>query len=118
MLKYFVKVHKRNGKHLSWSNKSSGEVLNKLKSKGYLCTYDFSTLYTTLLLNPIKEKLTGLIEHTLNREDYLHLACNEPRLFHHKTSKKIKSMVKFEYLRRSPLYLRYHLLELAIYCRF
>ena len=35
-----------------WSIKNSGEVLSKLKSKGFratcLSTYDFSTLYTTL----------------------------------------------------------------------
>ena len=38
------------------------KVLNKLKSRGFLAsglsTYDFSTLYTTLSLNQIKEKLT------------------------------------------------------------
>ena len=31
-------------------------------------TYDFSTLYTTLLYNLIKEKLIHLIEWTLKRE--------------------------------------------------
>ena len=39
--------------------KNSGEVLNKLKSRGFratsLSTYDFSTLYTTLPHNLIKE---------------------------------------------------------------
>ena len=39
-----------------------------LKSRGFLAsclsTYDFSTLYTTLPHNLIKEKLTELIEHT------------------------------------------------------
>ena len=52
----------------SYSN--SGEILNKLKSRGFLAsglsTYDFSTLYTTLLHNLIKEKLTELIEQTFN----------------------------------------------------
>ena len=38
---------------LFWSIKNSGEILNKLKSRGFLAsglspTYDFSTLYTTL----------------------------------------------------------------------
>ena len=55
----FMKVY---GKHLFWSIKSSGEILNKLKSRGFLAsglsTYDFSTLYTTLPHNLIKEKLT------------------------------------------------------------
>ena len=62
-----------------------GEILNKLKSKGFLAssvsTYDFSTLYTTLPHNLIKEKLTELIEQTFNREGSLYLACNEKRAF-------------------------------------
>ena len=41
------------------SIKSSGEVLSKLKSKGFhatsLSTYDFSTLYATLHHNLIKK---------------------------------------------------------------
>ena len=49
-------------KNLFWSIKNSGEILNKLKSIGFLAsglsTYDFSTLYTTLPHNLIKEKLT------------------------------------------------------------
>ena len=46
------------------SIKNSGEVLNKPKSRGFratsLSTYDFSTLYTTLPHNLIKEKLINL----------------------------------------------------------
>ena len=45
-----------------WSVKNSGDILNKLKSIGFLAssfaTYDLSTLYTTLPHNLIKEKLT------------------------------------------------------------
>ena len=44
---------------------STGEVLNKIKSRRFraasLSTYDFSTLYTTLPHNLIKEKLINLI---------------------------------------------------------
>ena len=44
-----------------WSIKHSGEVFGKLKDRGFqatsLSTYDFSTLYTTLPNNLIKEKL-------------------------------------------------------------
>ena len=58
-------------KNLIWSIKNSGEILNKLKSRGFLApsfsTYDFSTLYTTLPHNLIKEKLTELIEQTFKR---------------------------------------------------
>ena len=58
------KVYERSGKNLFWSIKNSGEVLNKLNSRGFratsLSTYDFSTLYTTLPHNLIKEKLINL----------------------------------------------------------
>ena len=51
--------------------KNSGEVLSKLKCRGFratsLSTYDFSTLYTTLPHNLIKEKLLDLIEWTFKR---------------------------------------------------
>ena len=61
------------------------EILNKLKSRGFLAsglsTYDFSTLYTTLPHNLIKEKLTELIEQTFNREGSLYLACNDKNAF-------------------------------------
>ena len=46
-----------------------------------MSTYDFSTLYTTLTHNLIKEKLTELIKQTFNREGSLYLACNEQRAF-------------------------------------
>ena len=57
-----VKIQSKN---LFWSIKISGEVLNKLKSRGFratsLSTYDFSTLYTSLPHNLIKEILINLI---------------------------------------------------------
>ena len=60
VIKYCTTVYERNGKHLCWSIKNSGEILNKLKSRGFLAsslsTYDFSTLYTTLPHNLIKKK--------------------------------------------------------------
>ena len=49
-------------------------------SRGFLTsglsTYDFSTLYTTLPHNLIKEKLTELIEQTFNRECSLYSTSN------------------------------------------
>ena len=65
--------------------KNSNEVLNKLKSRQFhafsLSTYDFSTLYTTLTHNLIKENLNDLIEWTFYREDSLYLACNVRNAF-------------------------------------
>ena len=58
VIKYCKTVYERNGKNLFWSN--PGEIHNKLKSRDFLAsglsTYDFSTLYTTLPHNLIKEK--------------------------------------------------------------
>ena len=68
-----------------FGQKNSGEILNKLKSRSFLASdlsaYDFSTLYTTLTHNLIKEKLTELIEQTFNREGSLYLACNDKNAF-------------------------------------
>ena len=85
VIKYCTTVYEGNGKNLFWSIKNSGEILSKLKSRGFLAsslsTYDFSTLYTTLPHNLIKEKLTELIEQTFNREGSLYLACNDKNAF-------------------------------------
>ena len=58
-------------------NNCIGEVLNKLKSRGFLASslssYDFSTLYTTLPHNLIKDKLVDLIDRTFQREGSLFL---------------------------------------------
>ena len=47
-----------------------------------MSTYDFSTVYTTLPHNLIKEKLTELIEQTYNVEGSLYLACNDKMPFY------------------------------------
>ena len=69
-----------------WPIKNSREVLSKLKNICYqatnLSTYDFSTLYTTLPHNLIKEKLIDLIEQTFyKKEGKLYLACNDKKAF-------------------------------------
>ena len=59
VIKYCEKVYERSGKNLFWSIKNSGEILDKLKANGFneasLSTYYFSTLYTTLSHNLIKD---------------------------------------------------------------
>ena len=74
VIRYCETVYKTLNKNWFWSIKNSGEVLNKLKCKGFRATslstydlYDFSTLYTTLPQNLIKEKLLDLIEWTFKR---------------------------------------------------
>ena len=59
--------------------------IHKLKARDFnatsLSTHDFSTLYTTLPHNLIKDKLTDLIERTFQREGSLYLACNDRNAF-------------------------------------
>ena len=79
------KVCERSGKNLFWPIKNSCAVINKLKLQGFrassLSTYDFSTLYTTLPHNLIKDKLVDLIERIVQREFSLYIACNDRHAF-------------------------------------
>ena len=92
VIKYCEKVYERSGKNLFWSIKNSGEILDKLKARVLnatsLSTYDFSTLYTTLPHNLIKDKLIDLIERTFQREGSPYLACSDRNAFF--TSEKPK----------------------------
>ena len=85
VIKYCEKVYERSGKNLFWSIKNSGEILDKLKARDFnatsLSTYDFSTLYTTLPHNLIKDKLIDLIERTFQREGSPYLACSDRNAF-------------------------------------
>ena len=82
--------------NMIWSVKNSGEVLSKLKSRGFransLSTNDFSTLYTTFPHNLIKEKLIDLSEHAFKKfyknEGTLCLACNNRKSFFTSTDHK------------------------------
>ena len=60
-------------------------MLDKLKARDFnatsLTTYDFSTLYTTLPHNSIKDKLIDLVEETFQREGSHYLACNDRNAF-------------------------------------
>ena len=84
-MKYCEKVYERSGKNLFWSIKNSGKILDKLKAKDFnatiLSTHDFSTLYTTLPHNLIKDKLIDLIGSTFQREGSPDLACNDRNAF-------------------------------------
>ena len=75
--------------------KNSTEILNKLKTKSFqastISTYDFSTLYTTLPHNLIRNQLVDLIENTFRREEVLYLTCNEERAFF--ASEEHKNMI-------------------------
>ena len=59
--------------------------MNKLKARDFnaisLSKYDFSTLYTTLPHNLIKDKLVDLIERTFKRECSPYFACKDRNAF-------------------------------------
>ena len=81
MLLTIVKKSMKGPVKIFWSIRNSCEVLNKMKSRGFrassLSTHDFSTLYTTLPHNLIKDKLVDLIETTFQREGSLYIAGND-----------------------------------------
>ena len=58
-IRYHGNIYERDGINYFWSIKNSNDVLNKFKSKNFqaseLSTYDFSTLYTMLPHNLIKQ---------------------------------------------------------------
>ena len=92
VIKYCENVYARSSKNLFLSIKNSGKILDKLKARDLnvtsLSTYDYSTLYTTLHHNLIKDKLIDLIERTFQREGSPYLACNDRNAFF--TSEKPK----------------------------
>ena len=81
-IRYCDKTYEREGINYFWSIKNSNEIL---KTKGFqastISTYDFSTLYTTLPHNFIRNQLVDLIENTFRREEVLYLDCNEEHAF-------------------------------------
>ena len=84
---YSSTVYINSNKNIFWSIKNSGEFLSILSKKRFnvssVNTYDFSTLYTKLPHNLIKEKLNALIQHTFSREEKIgkFLACNDKKAF-------------------------------------
>ena len=75
--------------------KTSTEILNKLKTKGFqastISTYDFSTLYTKLPHNLIRNQLVDLIENTFRREKFFIWPAMKNVLF--SLPKKLKNMI-------------------------
>ena len=85
VIKYCEKVYKRSGKNLRWSIENSGEILDKLKARDFNATslpkYDYSTHYTSLPPNLIKDKFIDPFERTVSREGSPYLACNDRNAF-------------------------------------
>ena len=70
-----------------------------------MSTYDFSTLYTTLPHNLIKDKLIDLIEHTFSREKALYLACKDQRAFFIFDVYKDYNLLSCQNVCEAPVYL-------------
>ena len=114
---YCTTVYKTNGKKIILVYYNSGEIHDTLKSRGFLAsglsTYDFSTLYTTLSHNLLKEKLTELIEQTFKREGSLYLACNDKNVFF--TSEQFKRYILWSFQKMCDAL---HYLLVNIFIRF
>ena len=99
------------------SIKNSTEILNKLKAKGFqastISSYDFSTLYTTLPHDLIKNQLVDLIENTSRREEVLNLACNEEQAFFASKEHKRYNLWTCQKVTEALIYLEHN-----IYIRF
>mgnify|MGYP001355262276 CR=1 FL=1 len=91
---YCDKTYENSGINMFWSIKNSTEVLSKLQNKRYfastISTYDFSTLYTTLPHNLIKEKYSKFIQKTFAREKRIVLARNVDHEQIVKSSRNVK----------------------------
>ena len=89
VIRYYETVYDRSRKNMFWSIKNSSEVFSKLKSRGFhatsLSTYNYSTLYTTLPHNLIKEKHLYLIGRAFKKifknERTLYLVCNDNKAY-------------------------------------
>ena len=83
--KYCHKVYENSGVNLFWSIDNSLEVINAIKSKRNMVseinTFDFSTLYTSLPLHLVKNKLIGLIEKTFAREKTTFIVVSRNKAF-------------------------------------
>ena len=92
MLSSTVKRYMRDPVKTYFGVLKSGEILDRLKARDFNATslsiYNFSTLYTTLPHNLIKDILIDLIERTFQREGSPYLACNDRNAFF--TSEKPK----------------------------
>lgn len=92
LIKYSEVAYTNSGVNYFWSIKNSSSVLNKinnLNNISHLSTYDFSTLYTSLPHQQIKDKLKHLIKWTFAREGKMYLTTREGfAFFSHKIYNK------------------------------
>ena len=78
--KYCETIRSNSGVNFFWSIKNSGAILDKFSAINHkassLDVFDFSTLYTSLPHQKIKDQLKDLIKWTFSREDKAFLCTN------------------------------------------
>jgi len=83
--KYCQKVYENSGVNLFWSIDNSLQVINAIKSKRNMVseinTFDFSTLYTSLPLHLVKNKLIGLVKKPFAREKPTFIVVSRNKAF-------------------------------------
>ena len=85
IINYCNKAYTNSGVNYFWSVKNSLDVLDKLRSyQGQYTSvesYDFSTLYTTLPHNLIKQKFSYLFKWTFEKSGCDYICCNSFKSF-------------------------------------
>ena len=94
IINYCNKAYEHSGVNYFWSVKNSLEVLDKLhafdKPVQTVDSYDFSTLYTTLPHDLIKQKFSYLIKWCFEKSDHKYICCNNERAFFSNEKDKYK----------------------------
>ena len=85
IINYCNKAYNNSGVNYFWSVKNSLDVLDKIRSYqgqyNSVESYDFSTLYTTLPHNLIKQKFTYLFKWTFEKSGCDYICCNSFKSF-------------------------------------
>ena len=84
IINYCEVAYSNSGVNYFWSIDNTSKVLDKLKTLNNITTistYDFSTLYTSLPHQQIKEKVKALIKWTFDRESKTYLVTRENNSF-------------------------------------
>ena len=85
VINYCNKCYEHSGVNYFWSIKNSLEVLDRLRNSQvpFECvdSYDFSTLYTTLPHQLIKDKLSALIKWSFDKSGSPFICCNSFNAF-------------------------------------
>ena len=84
-IKYNEAAFSNSNVNYFWSIKNSSEVIEKLRLRNFqgsqVSSFDFSTLYTSLPHDLIKEKVLSLVKWCFNRESKTYLCTSDNGIF-------------------------------------